>query len=95
MEICAVVDKGSSAGHFLASNTEYTGYTVISWIMLPTIVLCGLMYIYAALEIKRTHHNQFNFETGVMCIGFALNLLLIMDYFVYCSDVFVLISQAV
>lgn len=59
------------------------------------IIGCGLIYLYAGFEIRRTHHYQLNFETVVMWIGFLLNILLFLDNFAYCNDFFVMLSQAV
>lgn len=94
MEICELSAKGSAAT-YLADDTQFAGYTTISWILLLIIIGCGALYLYAGFEIRRTHHNNLNFEAVVMWVGLLLNVILFLDYYVFCNDFFTMLSQAV
>ena len=92
-EICALSDKGSAAD-YLARETEFGGFTVVSWVTLLGILACGAAYLLAAIDIKRTNLDQLNFEAGIMWVGVGLNTVLLLDYFIFCNDFFVMLSQA-
>lgn len=93
-EICALSAKGSAA-EYLSKQTEFPGFTAMSWLTLLGIVVCGAAYLFAAIDIKRTNLDQLNFEAGIMWVGLTLNFILLLNYFIYCNDFFIMLSQAV
>jgi hypothetical protein len=47
------------------------------------------------MDIKRTNLGNLNFEQAVMWVGLALNGLLLLNYYIFCNDFFIMVSQAI
>jgi hypothetical protein len=92
-QICQIAETSSDI-NFLTKNILYVQYTTINWISLVLSLACSIGYIYAALQIYQTNKNRFNQEFIIMSVGLFLNILFLLDSFIFCSDFTIMISQA-
>ena len=79
-----------AATNYLTQKTEFTFFSVVEWICLGTQMFCLPMYLYAACTIYKTA-SALSFDVGVMLVGALLNLLVIVNQFIYCVNLVAII----
>ena len=91
-EVCNV--PTGPAVNYLTDVTEFGFFTFAQWLCLLTEIVFVPVYAYASISIYLTH-REFTFDMGVMLLGLLLNLLVLLDTFVYCVDLVVIVYNEV